>query len=181
MYNLTKQSDEITTFQKQPERFLEQIGSQMVTLQKVYRTKLPSDELEMWRETLKDFSVQEFEKSIMDLVHHPPKYQLEDGSIQVWRGMPKLSDVVQVMLDLRDKAIHAARQRSSEKLREEFIQLERRRKEHPEEFFGLADVLKAVAAKGMPLEAKTMPNVRTVWPDIDPDKNRESFVNKRRS
>jgi hypothetical protein len=110
----------------------------------------------MWRETLKDYSVQEFERAMRALITNPPRYELEDGSIQVWRGMPKLPDVVNVMLDLRDKAVHEARLCEAEKERKEMVALQKRREEHPEEFFSLADVLKAANLKTDDV-AKPMP------------------------
>lgn len=167
------------TFQKQPEKFLAEVGSYMETIQLVYRSKLPSQELELWRETLKDYSYQEFNQAMTHLISNPPKYELEDGSIQVWRGMPKLPDVVDVMLDLREKAVQEARKRESDRQSREFAELEKRRAAHPEEFMGWGDFVKRVteeqpelAAKaGLP-KPKPMPNVKTVWPDIDPDRNR---------
>lgn len=141
---LAKQTVVIVTFQKQPQEFLASIAAQLDTYQKVYRTRLPDSELIIWRETLKDYSVQEFTAAMTELVTNPPKYELEDGSIQVWRGMPKLPDVVNVMLDLRDKAVAKAREREQEKRRKEFAVLEKQRKEHPEEFFGEADLAKHI-------------------------------------
>jgi len=145
----------------------------MDTLQKVYRTKLPAEELTMWRETLKDYSVQEFERAMSELVSHPPKYELEDGSIQVWRGMPKLPDVVQVMLDQREKVAAEYRRRESERMRLEFAELEKRRAEHPEEFSGLADVLKAAKVDGIGKITNAMPT--KVYPELDLDKNAETL------
>jgi hypothetical protein len=74
------------------------------------------------------------------LISNPPKYELEDGSIQVWRGMPKLPDVVNVMLDLRDKAVQDARKRESQRESRELAELEKRRAEHPEEFIGMKEL-----------------------------------------
>lgn len=144
----------------------------METLQKVYRTKLPAEELTMWRETLKDYSVQEFEKAMSELVTHPPKYELEDGTIQVWRGMPKLPDVVQVMLDQREKVAAEYRRRESERMRAEFAELEKRRAEHPEEFFGLADVIKTYSEKEVTKAVKPMPKE---YAPLDLDKNAEKL------
>jgi len=138
-------------------------------MQKVYRTKLPADELAIWAETLKDYSFQEFDRAMKHLVANPPKYELEDGTIQVWRGMPKLPDVIDVMLDLREQAVQEARKRESERESREFAELEKRRAEHPEEFIGMKE-LAEIAAK-LQGGAKRIPNVKTVWPDIDPEKN----------
>lgn len=88
----------------------------------------------MWRETLKDYSVQEFEAAMRELVTNPPRYELEDGSIQVWRGMPKLPDVVNVMLDTRERIAAEYRRRESERERQRMAELAKRREEHPEEF-----------------------------------------------
>jgi len=98
----------------------------------------------MWRETLKGYSYQEFERAMNRLVSNPPKYELDDGTIQVWRGMPKLPDVIDVMLNFREKDAQAARDRESEKRAAEFRELENRRQEHPEEFFGMADLAKEI-------------------------------------
>lgn len=77
-----------------------------------------------------------------ELVSDPPKYQLEDGSIQVWRGMPKLPDVVQVILENREKSYVDSQRREREKQNDELKALEQQRNEHPEEFFGLKDLVK---------------------------------------
>lgn len=129
----------------------------------------------MWRETLKDYSVQEFEAAFADLVRHPPKYELEDGSIQVWRGMPKLPDVVNVMLDLRDKAVQDARRREKLRRDQESAEAEKRRAEHPEEFIGMKELQEISQKLFATKQAQPMPNVRTVWPDFDPEKNREKL------
>lgn len=163
------------TFQKQPERFLAEVGDYLETIQLVYRSKLPQQELVLWRETLKDYSYQEFNQAMTHLISNPPKYELEDGSIQVWRGMPKLPDVVDVMLDLREKAVQDAQQRERDERAAEFKRLEQRRKDHPEEFFGWADVLKAANLTDAKQAAKPMHNVKTIWPDIDPNKNAEKL------
>lgn len=114
----------------------------MDTLQKVYRTKLPPDELGMWRESLKDFSVQEFDAAVSEMVKHPPRYELEDGTIQVWRGMPKLPDVIQVMLALREKRAAEYRRAQAERDAAHMRELGKLREAHPEKFFGWADFLK---------------------------------------
>lgn len=151
----------------------------METFQKVYRTKLPTDELQMWCETLKEYSAQEFESAMGELVAHPPRYQLEDGSIQVWRGMPKLPDVVQVMLENREKRYQEWRREESKRLVEEQRRLEQRRAEHPEEFVTLADVFKMAEEQGIKPSAATkrMPEVER---EIDWDSNREKLEAQKR-
>ncbi|HLJ88810.1 MAG TPA: hypothetical protein VKZ53_18470 [Candidatus Angelobacter sp.] len=123
------------------------------TFQKVYRVRLPDDELVMWRETLKDYSVEEFERAMKNLVKHPPKFDPGDGSLQVWRGMPKLPDVVGVMLEMREKAAAECRRRESERLAEEMRDLARRRA-GGEIFYGIGDVLQNVDQNAL---LKTMP------------------------
>src|SRR6185437_2049049 len=149
------------TFQKQPEKFLAAVGDYMETIQLVYRSKLPAQELELWRETLKDYSYQEFNQAMTHLISNPPKYEFEDGSIQVWRGMPKLPDVVDVMLDFREKAVRDAQKRESDRQTREFAELEKRRAEHPEEFMGWGDFCKRLKLENAELAAKVgmaMPN-----------------------
>ena len=151
---IQKQNAAMLTYQRQPEQFLEFIGSFLETFQKLYRTKLPPDELTVWRETLKDYSAAEFEAAMTELVTHPPKYQLDDGSIQVWRGMPKLPDVVQVMLDNREKAYQEYRRREWERQEREQKALEKRRQEHPEEFMSWADFCEQLKRDRPDLAAK---------------------------
>lgn len=80
------------------------------------------------------------------LISNPPKYELEDGSIQVWRGMPKLPDVVDVMLNFRVKAGIDALKRAAEQQKKEDAEEEKRRAEHPEEFIGMKE-LQEIAQK----------------------------------
>lgn len=127
----------------------------------------------MWRETLKDYSVQEFSAAITELVTHPPKYELEDGSIQVWRGMPKLPDVVNVMLDLREKAVNAAQKRERDEQTAEDKRLEERRNEHPEEFMGMKE-LQEIAQK-LQGSVKRPPEQKREYPDLDFNKNAETL------
>lgn len=139
-------------------------------MQKVYRTKLPADELEIWAETLKEYSFQEFDRAMKHLIDNPPKYELDDGSIQVWRGMPKLPDVVDVMLGLRERAIQEASRRESERQTREFAELEKRRAEHPEEFMSWGQFCERLKADKPELAAKLgmkMPNAG----GLDLDKN----------
>ena len=174
---LQKATEGPLTFQKQPDLFLAEVGDYLETMQLVYRVKLPARELELWRETLKDYSYQEFNRAMTHLVSNPPKYQLDDGTIQVWRGMPKLPDVVDVMLDLRDKAVQEAEKRESARQAEEDKRLEQRRKEHPEEFIGMRE-LQEIAQK-LQGAVKRPPDKKAAFPDIDPDKNRQKLAEQR--
>lgn len=96
----------------------------------------------MWRETLKDFSAQEFEQALAYLVKNPPKYELEDGTIQTWRGMPKLPDVLWAIDEAREQARQQARERESQRRAAEWRELEKRRAEHPEEFMGWGEFIR---------------------------------------
>lgn len=174
---IQKQNAAMLTYQRQPEQFLAFIGSFLETSQKLYRVKLPSDELEIWRETLKDYSAGEFEAAMTELITHPPKYQLEDGSIQVWRGMPKLPDVVQVMLDNREKAYQEYRRREYEREKHERERLEKRRQEHPEEFIGWKEFCDMLKQDRPDLAAKmglTLPIA-----EIDLTKNAEKLAEQK--
>ena len=137
---LQKQTDERLTYQKQPQEFLQRMSAFLDTIQKVYRVQIAVPELRIWKETLKDYSFQEFEAAMNDLVRHPPRYELEDGSIQVWRGMPKLPDVVNAILDSREKAFKESMRQQQEKETQELAILEKRRAEHPEEFISLKEI-----------------------------------------
>src|SRR5579859_1833503 len=150
---LQKATAELLTFQKQPERFLAEMGSYLETLQFVYRTKLPPQELVLWRDTLKDYSYQEFNRAMTHLIANPPKYEIE-GEVQVWRGMPKLPDVIDVMLNFRDKDVAAAREKEAEARRKEFAELEKRRAEHPEEFMSWGDFCARLRVENPELAAK---------------------------
>lgn len=55
----------------------------------------------------------------------------------------------------------------------EMAELKKRRDEHPEEFIGLEALVQIAKNLNVNLQtAKPMPNVKTVWPDIDPNKNK---------
>lgn len=105
-----------------------------------------------------------------EMVTHPPKYQLEDGSIQVWRGMPKLPDVVQVMLDNRQKAIQEYRRREWERQQEEQARLEQRRQDHPEEFMGWKEFCEMLKEDRPDLAAKV-----GLFRELDLDKNKATL------
>jgi hypothetical protein len=105
----------------------------------------------------------------------PPKRELSDGSISEYRGRPTLIDVLRTMDILQEESAAKWREQEAERNREEWRKMENLRDEHPEEFFGLADVLKAANLTDAKQATKPMPNVRTVWPDIDPNKNAEKL------
>lgn len=110
----------------------------------------------------------------------PPKQRQGDGSVTEYRGRPSLVDVLRTMEILSEEGAIEARKQREQTERAEMKQLEQRRRDHPEEFFGLADVLKAAAEKGITAEPKSMPSVRTVWPDFDPDRNAATLERQKR-
>jgi hypothetical protein len=100
----------------------------------------------------------------------PPK--TEQGE---YRGRPTLIDVLRTMDILQEERAAEFRKEQAEQSRQEWRRLEKRRQEHPEEFFGLADVLQAANIASADQAAKPMPAVRTIFPDIDPNKNAEKL------
>lgn len=105
----------------------------------------------------------------------PPKQRQGDGSVTEYRGRPSLVDVLRTMDILAEERALETRKQRERAEREEMRQLEARRQEHPEEFFSLADVLRAANVTDAAMAAKPMPNVRTIFPDIDENKNREKL------
>lgn len=93
----------------------------------------------LWRDTLKAYSYEEFESAMTEMMKHPPKQTLEDGTTQPWTGMPKLPDVLQVMLARRDE--RKAQERATQ-VADELKELERQRAEHPEEFVSVEEFKK---------------------------------------
>lgn len=89
----------------------------------------------------------------------PPKRDLSDGSISEYRGRPSLVDLLRTMDILAEERATKLRKDREQREAEERRELEQRRREHPEEFFGLADVLKAVDIPDAKLAAKPMPDV----------------------
>lgn len=92
-----------------------------------------------------------------EIVKNPPLYEVPgpDGPItQKWRGMPKVTDLIETMLSLRDERKRKVVRQRQEKERQEWKQMEERRRKHPEEFFGNAnlakDVERLLGARGMP-------------------------------
>lgn len=92
----------------------------------------------------------------------PPK---RDGV--EYRGRPSLVDVTRTIDILREE-------RSAERMRNEGRRITaemnalQKRKDEGEEFFGLADVFRAAKIDDLKTVVKPMPEVKTVWPEIDP-------------
>jgi hypothetical protein len=147
---LQKQTSEALTFGNLPKEFVTNLSELLTTLQDAYRSRLADSEHQLWITTLsyaeEKFSMQEVHAAITNMIKNPPLYEVDgpDGPItQKWRGMPKITDVIETMLALR-----AARSREAVKAREERQRLEqmelaKRRQEHPEEFMG-PELLKSI-------------------------------------
>lgn len=116
----------------------------------------------MWIHGLNCFPLAEVREAVDALILNPP-----DG----WTGMPKLPDVIRQIAENREYKAEQARLAKGAEVLEEMRDLERRKKAG-EKFYGLADLAKEPL---MAKAAKPMPTVRTVWPDIDPEKNAEKL------
>lgn len=88
-------------------------------------------------------------------------------------GMPGESDITATITQLQAQDAEELKLARDAKQQEEFAQLQKRRDEHPEEFFGLGDVLKKFTAdnpgielapdrEGVPSLAKPMPEVKAL-------------------
>lgn len=120
-----------------------------------------------------------------EMVKNPPLYEIPgpDGPItQKWRGMPKVTDMIETMISLRDEQKRDAVRQRQEKERQEWKQMEERRRKHPEEFFGNAnlaeDVERLLGVRGMPkvkvamtdrVDRYGLPEVEVVSPILSND------------
>jgi len=129
----------------------------LATLQESYRTLLSELEHQLWMESLRDYEYPEIEAAVMEMMKYPPKYTLEDGSIQVWRGMPKLPDVLQTILARREEAQRKALvAREQQKRQDEARELDdlKKRKAAGEKFWTLEEIAKEFFEKHPPTQAK---------------------------
>jgi len=133
-----------------------------------------------WRETLSLYPLNEVQQALDRIMRQPPKRDLPDGSITEYRGRPTLVDVTRTIDILREERSQEYRKRESAKEAEEMRKLEQRRREHPEEFFGLADVLKAANLTEAKQGAKAMPEAKAQFADINPDANAAKLEQQRR-
>lgn len=101
-------------------------------------------------------------------MRNPPKS--EQGE---YRGRPTVVDVLRTMDILAEERAGKWRMEQAEKERQEQGKLEQRRAKHPEEFIGMKELQEI--AQTLQRADKPMPNVKTVWPDIDPNKNAEKL------
>lgn len=154
---IQKQTSAALIFARQPQQFLTQLEELLVTLQDAYRSKLSAAEQQLWVTTLtmgeEGFSMQEVHAAVTEMIKNPPLFEVPgpNGPVtQKWRGMPKLPDLIETMLDLRSRRVGEARREAEQKRQEEWREMEQRRQEHPEEFFGWADVVKFLKEQGLP-------------------------------
>lgn len=147
---IQKQTDAALTFARQPKEYVTELSQLLITLQDAYRSKLSEPEQQLWISTLsqgeEQFSMQEIHAAVTEMIKNPPLYEVPgpDGPVtQKWRGMPKLPDLIETMLSLRARRAREAYRQQDERRQQEQRELAKRREEHPEEFFGLADFLNA--------------------------------------
>lgn len=79
------------------------------------------------------------------MIKNPPLYEVPgpDGLItQKWRGMPKLPDLIETMLDLRKERSRKARIEQEGVEGEKWKAMERDREEHPEKYLSIAQAWK---------------------------------------
>jgi len=133
-----------------------------------------------WMEVLKSFHLSEIQQALYRLMRQPPKRELPDGSITEYRGRPTLVDVTRTIDILREERCQQIRAEQARQHAEQMRELEQRRKEHPEQFFGLADVLKAAKISDAKQIAKGMPSAKPEFPDIDPEANRAKLEQQKR-
>ena len=136
--------------------------------QERYRTEMGDGEYLDWLQTLKRYPLEEIIAAANELTLHPP----ED-----WSGMPKLPDLLRVIHRERGRKSEELRRQEGQQLMAEMKELEKR-KANGEQFFGLRDVLRALNESKR--EVKKMPEVNTIWPDIDPEKNKAKLDEQRR-
>lgn len=104
-------------------------------LQDRYRTELGDAEYLDWLQTLKPYKLAEVIAAANELTLNPPAD---------WTGLPKLPDMLRVIHRARAERAEEYRRKDGESLLAEMKELQRR-KDAGEEFYGLADVFKAVA------------------------------------
>lgn len=107
------------------------------TLQESYRTEISDGEAELWMEMLSGYAFPEIKAAAMDLMRHPPKQQLDDGTTQTWTGMPKVQDLLAAIEEKRQQQAALKRQQQQSREMDEL----RKRRDAGEEFFGFADVV----------------------------------------
>jgi hypothetical protein len=92
------------------------------------------------------FSMDEINSAITHMIKNPPLFEVDghDGPVtQKWRGMPKLTDLIETMLELRKAKGREAVKQQEEKRQRDWLEMTKRRDEHPEEFNG-PELLKSI-------------------------------------
>lgn len=115
-----------------------------------------------WRETLNLYPLKEIQWSLDYLMRNPPKRGDEE-----YRGRPSLVDVTRTIDILREERASERMRNEGKRITAEMNALQKR-KDEGEEFFGLADVFRAANIEDLKTVVKPMPEVKTVWPEIDP-------------
>lgn len=139
---------------------IESLSQFLEALQERYRTEMADAEYLDWLQTLRNYKLAEVIDAANELTLNPP---------EGWTGLPKLPDVLRVIHRAREAQAEERRRDEGRKLIAEMKDLQKR-KDSGEEFFSFADVLKGVSLERA---AKPMPKVNTIWPDIDPDRNKQ--------
>ena len=197
MANL-QQTGKLTRSEKPAHGSSKELLDYLSSLQVVYRQPLAEEEIVMWLESLSCFPLSEIKRAVDALVLHPP-----DG----WSGLPKLPDVVRQIHAGREAASEQAKASNVERAPDpscprcsgtgwrpaidnstrlakchcwaERPKIEARPQLPPaeEDRLTLADVLKQVPNDAA---AKPMPAAKTVFHDIDPDKNKAKLERQKK-
>lgn len=105
--------------------------------------------------------MQEIHAAMTHMIKNPPLFQVDgpDGPVtQKWRGMPKLPDLIETMLDLREQRSRAALKAQEDAREQEFKKLQKERDEHPERFMTFAEVIAKVKQERPELLAGSAPD-----------------------
>lgn len=143
---ITKQTSEQLTFGRAPEEFTRELLERLITLQDAFRTKVAETELDLWVQTLGSAgaSIGEIDEAIKEYFLHPPKQQLSDGTIQDWRGMPMVQDIVKEVGKAQkrrdDAAIADYQQREKERTGREDAEWKAYAEAHPDEYENVGNV-----------------------------------------
>src|SRR5690349_22142734 len=90
-----------TTAAAEYEKRRKELSGYLQTIQEIYRADLSDAELAIWWGTLQDYPMTEIQSAMDNLMRHPPKFEIT-GEQQIWRGMPKLPDVLQKIFETRE-------------------------------------------------------------------------------
>lgn len=116
-----------------------------------------------WRETLNLYPLNEIQGALNYIMQNPQK---RDG--EEYRGRPSLVDVTRTIAIIREDRASERMRNEGKRITDEMRKLQADRDAHPEKYFGVYDLAKAVNELGEKKVMKPMPEVKTVWPDFDP-------------